>query len=53
MVTKVVIVSVTVQVSNVYIVATTRSNTNIAMLFSLLHRVTQVRDWEENIFIAI
>ena len=49
-VTKVVIVSVTVQVSNVYIVATTRSNTNIAMLFSLLHRVTQVRDWEENIF---
>ena len=41
-VTKVVIVSVTVQVSNVYIVATTRSNTNIAMLFSLLHRVTQV-----------
>ena len=52
-VTEVVIVSVTVQVSNVYIVATTRSNTNIAMLFSLLHRVTQVRDWEENIFIAI
>ena len=43
-VTEVVIVSVTAQVSNVYIVATTRSNTNIAMLFSLLHRVTQVRD---------
>ena len=43
-VTKVVIaiVHVIVQVSNVYIVATTRSNTNIAMLFSLLHRVTQV-----------
>ena len=30
------------QVSNVYIVATTRSNTNIAMLFSLLHRICQV-----------
>ena len=32
------------QVSNVYIVATTRSNTNIAMLFSLLHRICQVAD---------
>jgi len=31
-----------IKVSNVYIVATTRSNTNIAMLFSLLHRICQV-----------
>ena len=28
--------------SNVYIVATTRKNSNIAMLFALLHRICQV-----------
>ena len=33
-----------------YIVATTRSNTNIAMLFSLLHRICQVEDNKSNIF---
>merc|ERR1719373_513607 len=31
-----------IKVSNIYMVATTRSNTNIAMLFSLLHRICQV-----------
>ena len=36
--------------SNVYIVATTRSNTNIAMLFSLLHRICQVEDNKSSIF---
>ena len=28
--------------SNVYVVATTRKNSNISMLFSLLHRICQV-----------
>lgn len=28
--------------SNVYVVATTRKNSNIAMLFALLHRICQV-----------
>ena len=36
------------QVSNVYIVATTRSNTNIAMLFSLLHRICQVEGFRQS-----